>query len=88
MATYNELVEVNEDCLSLDDRTRTKEEIEEIVEFVRLELYNAEVPCGPKAIRKRLDRFYLVEPLPSERTIARILARRCLTHCRTGCYEE
>ena len=26
---------------------RTKEEIEKIVIMVRLELYNADVPCGP-----------------------------------------
>jgi hypothetical protein len=87
MSTYGEWVEVNEDCFSDYNPMCTKQEIEEIVEFVRLELYNRELPCGPKAIRKRLDAFYLVKPLPSERTIARILAKRCLTHRRTGCYE-
>jgi hypothetical protein len=67
---------------------RSKEEIEECVEFVRLELYNRGLACGPHAIRERLDMFYHVKPLPSERTISRILARRCLTYKRTGYYHE
>ncbi len=65
---------------------RTKEEIEKIVIMVRLELYNADVPCGPQAIRDRMERVYHAEPLPSTRTIARILARNSLTHRRTGWY--
>ena len=87
MSSYEQLVEVNEDCLSDYNPMCTRQEIEEIVVFVRLELYNRDLPCGPKAIRKRLDVFYLVKPLPSESTIARILAKRCLTHGRTGCYK-
>jgi hypothetical protein len=67
---------------------RSKEEIEECVEFVRLELYNRDLACGPDAIRKRLDKYYHVKPLPSAKTIARILSRRCLTHNRTGFYPE
>lgn len=67
---------------------RSKEEIEECVEFVRLELYNRDLACGPHAIRKRLEEFYHVKPLPSARTIARILSCRCLTHNRTGFYRE
>lgn len=87
MSAYDEFKEINEDCFSGDNPMCTKLEIEEIVEFTRLELYNRDLPCGPKAIRKRLDLFYLVQPLPSERTISRILTRLCLTHRRTGCYE-
>ena len=87
MSAYGEFTEINEDCFSGDNPMSTKAEIEEIVEFTRLELYNRDLPCGPKAIRKRLDLFYLVQPLPSESTISRILAKRCLTHRRTGCYE-
>ena len=64
----------------------TAQEIEERVIFVRLELYNSAVPCGPKAIRCAMDRRYHVRPLPSERTIAGILARNGLTHRRTGRY--
>ena len=63
-----------------------KKEIEECVSFVRLELYNRDMPCGAKALRERLEKFYHVKPLPSERTIARILARHGLTHGRTGIY--
>jgi hypothetical protein len=85
MSTYDEFKEINEDCFSDHNPMCTKPEIEEIVEFTRLELYNRGLPCGPKAIRKRLDIFYLVQPLPSESTISRILVKRCLTHGRTGC---
>jgi hypothetical protein len=66
---------------------RTKQQIEQCVIFVRLELYNHDMPCGPKAVRKRLDAFYHIKPLPSERTIARIQSRNGLTHGRTGFYE-
>jgi len=65
----------------------TKQEIEEAVTFVRLELYNRDLPCGPHPIRKRLEEFYRVAPLPSERTIARLLSHHGLTHRRTGIYE-
>lgn len=65
----------------------TKQEIEEAVTFVRLELYNRDLPCGPNPIRKRLQEFYRTKPLPSERTIARLLSLHGLTHRRTGIYE-
>lgn len=65
----------------------TREEIERVVVFTRLDLYNRGVPCGPKAIRSTMDEFYHVTPLPSTRTIARILARNGLTYGRTGWYE-
>jgi len=66
----------------------SREEIEEIVVLVRLELYHKGLPCGPKALRKRIDEHEQVKPLPSERTIARILSRNGLTHRRTGWYKE
>ena len=66
--------------------TRTPEEIEAIVKHVRLELYNAGEFCGAQAIHWRLEEEK-VQPLPSLRTIGRILARHALTHRRTGCYE-
>lgn len=66
---------------------RPKQEIEEIAKIVRLELYNRALPCGSAKIRERLDAL-CVEPLPSERTIARILAKHHLTHRRTGYYEK
>jgi hypothetical protein len=65
----------------------TKQEIEEAVTYVRLELYNRDLHCGPNPIRKRLQEFYRIEPLPSERTIVRILSHHGLTHRRTGIYE-
>ena len=67
-------------------RPSTKQEIEQMVVHVRLWLYNDAAPCGPKAIREALDSEYHAHPLPSERTIARILARNGLTYGRTGWY--
>ena len=66
---------------------RSKEEVEEIVKMVRLQLYNRGQPCGPRILRQRLEEHYSLKPLPSERTIARILAKNGLTHRRTGYYE-
>ena len=66
---------------------RPPEEVEQIVVTVRLELHNRGLPCGPKALRRRLDEHEVLRPLPSERTIARILARNGLTRGRTGQYE-
>ena len=66
---------------------RPPEEVEQIVVMVRLELYHKGLPCGPKALRKRLDEHEVLKPLPSERAIARILSRNGLTHGRTGWYE-
>ena len=63
------------------------EQMEQIVVTVRLELYNRQLPCGPGALRKRLDEYEHIRPLPSERTIARILSRNGLTRGRTGWYE-
>jgi hypothetical protein len=64
----------------------TKEEIQEIVKMVRLELYNRGLFCGPKAIKERLEE-YDINSLPSERTIGRILSHHGLTHGRTGNYQ-
>ena len=66
---------------------RPPEEVEQIVVMVRLELYNQGLPCGPKALHQRLDVHEHLRPLPSERTIARMLARNGLTYGRTGWYE-
>jgi hypothetical protein len=70
------------------DQQRSRQEIEDCVTFVRLELYNRDRFCGPKAVRERMKGFYHVSLLPSERTIARILSRCGLTHGRTGFYLE
>ena len=71
---------------NIGNPTWTKQEIEESVTFARLELYNRGLPCGPQAILRRLEEYH-VKPLPSVRTIARILARNGLTHRRTGFYD-
>ena len=64
---------------------RTAEEMEEIVIMIRLHLYNRDLPCGAKAIRRQLENDGGI-PLPSLSTINRILRRNCLTHGRTGHY--
>ncbi len=65
---------------------RTPAEVEEIVKMVRHSLYNQELFCGDQAILWELDELG-VQPLPSLRTINRILNRHGLTHRRTGHYE-
>ena len=64
---------------------RTPSEIEEIVKLVRLTLYNKGLFCGAQAIQWELEDL-AVNPLPSIRTINRILNRNELTHRRTGKY--
>jgi transposase-like protein len=61
-------------------------EIVEIVKMVRLNLYNQDLFCGAQAILWEMEDLG-VEPLPSLRTINRILSRNGLTHRRTGKYE-
>ena len=62
------------------------EEVVEAVKLTRLSLYNQGVFCGAQAIRWELEDL-LFSPLPSVRTINRILVREELTHRRTGRYE-
>jgi transposase InsO family protein len=64
----------------------TPAEIEEIVKMVRLNLYNQDLFCGAQAILWEMEDLG-AKPLPSIRTINRILARNELTHRRTGKYE-
>lgn len=66
--------------------SRTAPEIEQIVIMVRHSLYNGGLFCGAQAIHWELDDL-VVRPLPSLRSINRILARHELTHRRTGRYE-
>ncbi len=72
--------------MSIVESRRSREEVEEIVVITRLELYNRGVPCGPTAIRTKMD-AQCVRPLPSTSTITRALTRRGLTHARTGLYD-
>ena len=66
---------------------RTPTEIEEIVKMVRLSLYNKNLFCGAQAILWELEDLGVI-PLPSLRTINRILSRNDLTHRRTGRYQS
>jgi transposase InsO family protein len=70
----------------LSSPQRTAAEIEEAVKMVRLSLYNQGLFCGDQAVRWELKDLGIT-PLPSLRTINRILDRRGLTHRRTGRYE-
>jgi len=69
----------------LSSPSRTPAEIEQIVEMVRLSLYNKDLFCGNQAIQWEMSDME-VQPLPSLSTIGRILHRRELTHRRTGRY--
>lgn len=70
----------------LTSASRTAVEVEEIVKIVRLSLYNRGDFCGAQAIHWELEDMGIT-PLPSIRTINRILSRHELTHRRTGKYE-
>jgi putative transposase len=70
----------------LNVTNRTPKEIEEIVKIVRLNLYNQDLFCGAQAILWELEDLG-IKPVPSLRTINRILSRNGLTHRRTGKYE-
>lgn len=64
----------------------TQTEVVEIVKLTRLNLYNQDLFCGAQAIHWEMEELG-VTPLPSTRTINRILSRHSLTHRRTGKYE-
>jgi hypothetical protein len=76
----------NEQNQIIENSAYTKEELQEIVKMVRLELYNRGLFCGPKAIKERLEE-YDINSLSSKRTIGRILSHHGLTHSRTGNYQ-
>lgn len=63
-----------------DSAPRPPEQVEQIVVMARLELWNRSMPCGAPALRRRLEEFYQLKPLPSVRTIGRILARNGLVN--------
>ena len=63
----------------------SKIEIVEIVATVRLNLYNSSLPHGVNAILQEMKSMG-VRPLPSPRSVNRILARNGLTYNRTGHY--
>jgi len=63
----------------------TKEEIQEIVKMIRLELYNRGLQCGAQVIKDKMEDDD-INPVPSKSTIGRILSQEGLTHGRTGFY--
>jgi len=69
----------------LTNPMRTASEVEGIIKVIRLKLYNADSFCGAQAILWELEDLEL-QPLPSMRTINRILSRNELTQRRTGRY--
>ena len=58
---------------------RSPQEVVAIVVMAWWERHNRNQPCGANALRVRLQTFYHLKPLPSARTIGRILARHGLT---------
>jgi putative transposase len=62
------------------------QEVVAAVKLARLHLYNQGLFCGAQAIVWELAELGL-SPLPSLRTINRVLSREGLTHRRTGRYE-
>jgi transposase InsO family protein len=64
---------------------KLSKEMVETVKLVRISLYNEGVFSGAQAIRMELEDL-AVKPLPSLRTINRILSREELTHRRIGRY--
>ena len=63
---------------------RSPEDIEAIVVMAWWEGHNRNQRCGADALRMRLQTFYHLKPLPSARTVGRILCRHGLTNRRTG----
>jgi hypothetical protein len=47
----------NESYQSVLNQRWTKQEIEECVTSVRLELYNRAMPCGPKSVQEKLKAY-------------------------------
>jgi hypothetical protein len=69
----------------MDNTSFSKIEIVEIVAMVRLNHYNRSRNYGANAIIHEMETMG-VRPLPSIRTIARILTRLGLSNGRTGHY--
>jgi len=71
--------------MPMDSTSFSKGEIEEIVAMVRLNRYNRDRTHGANAILQEME-YMGVRPLPSPRSIARILTRLGLSTGRTGHY--
>ena len=75
------------DTVEYHDLLSKKEKWIELVTHFRLSLYNRGVACGAKIILEKMS-TECIKPLPSISTINKILSEQCLTHDRTGYYEE
>lgn len=71
--------------MPMNSTSFSKAEIEEIVAMIRLNRYNRGRTHGAIAILHEMEPMG-VHPLPSIRTIARILTRLGLSNGRTGHY--
>jgi len=71
--------------MPMDSTSISMTEIEEIVTMIRLNRYNWGRTHGANAILKEMESMGL-HPLPSRRSITRILSRLGFTHGRTGHY--
>lgn len=69
----------------LTNPKQTASGVEEVVKLIRLKLHTNDVFCGAQAILWELEDLG-IKPLPSMRTINRIISRNELTHRRTGRY--
>jgi hypothetical protein len=69
----------------MDSTSFSKVEIEEIVAMIRLNRYNRDHTHGANAILQEMESMG-VRPLPSPRSISRILTRLGLSSGRTGHY--
>jgi len=59
---------------------RPPEEVEAISARAWWDLYNRGLPCGMRPFRKRLREFDHLRPLPTERTLAKIVERHGVTY--------
>jgi hypothetical protein len=55
--------------------SRSPAEVRQIVVLARQQLHHRARPCGARALHRYLNEFYHLKPLPSARTIGRLLAR-------------
>lgn len=76
-----------DDTFTVYPPTLTRKELEDVVIFERLRLYNSTNPYGAAALRRQLQ-YLGVEQLPSVSTINRIISKHCLTNGHTGYYPE
>ena len=82
--------EVDWAAVAREERARTlllsPGELEQYAVMIFRELMAAGVPCGATAVRRRLQREYNIQPLPSVSTFRRILEANCMTDAWADVY--